>query len=522
MKNQIKKVIAVLSFLVLSQVKTVAQQKIDSLLQELKTSSEKEALDIHLSLCYEYSDEVQVLYHAKRAFVIARSLGDSVNIVKSGRLVGRSYKFINQLDSSIDILRYVSPIAKRNNMMFEYGRLQNTLGFTYMLMASYAEALKCHFESLSVMEKLNNQQWMSISLLNIGAVYYKIEDSQKALKYYNRAFKLKQAINYSEGTDILLINMGLCYTQTGEYTTAKRYVENGLSACGGNCSEDIQIQGEYALGVACFLMRTMDESEKHFLQSYGMAKSIKDRRFQFDNIIMLSKIYQSDGRLLQAEKYLREAEKLVPEASYNLEVIKLYKQFSTLYEKMGNERQMVFYQKKYITLRDSVYNENYTNGLMRVQADYLERENKEKIASQQEALNLKDEIIVRQRLLSILVVISSLLLIFLVYVLYKNNKQRKIANQLLDQKVMERTEELESSYRRLRRRVEAADQTNKKTLTEVKSAVATIKKLRSLTLTKEIDSENIQRHLNVAIDCIIEASKKVRGPFVNSSDDADN
>lgn len=517
MKNQIKRLIIVLSFPILCQVKANAQPKIDSLLRELKTGSAKKALDVHLSLCYEYSDEEQVLYHAKRAFVLARNLGDSVNMVKSGRLVGRGYKFINQLDSAIDILRYASPIAKRNNIMFEYGRLQNTLGLTYMLVASYADALKCHFESLSVMEKLNNQQWMSISLLNIGAVYYKIEDSHKALEYYNRAFKLKQVINYSEGTDILLINMGLCYTQTGEYKTAKRYVENGLSACGSNCSADIQIQGEYALGVAYFLMREMDESEKHFLQSYQMAKTIKDRRFQFDNIIMLSKIYQADGQLLKVEKYLREAENLVPDASYNLEVIKLYKQFFILYERKGNIKQMVFYQKKYIALKDSVYNESYTNGLMRVQAEFLERENNARLAIQQQNLELKDKIIVRQNWLNILAGVTAMLLFLVVYFLYRRNKQRRIANRLLGQKIAARTSELESSYSELRKRLEENELTHKKTITDARSIVATMKGLSS----ESIDSENLiqMEMLEVALNRLVETLESASLSNVITSED---
>jgi tetratricopeptide (TPR) repeat protein len=500
MKNSIKILVSVLFFAILYEVQ--AQQKIDSLLKELKTESPKKKLDIHLRLCYEYADEVKVLYHAKMAHAIATQMGDSLSMVKSGRLIGRSYRLLNHLDSAIEILRNISPIAERNDM-FEYGRLQNSLGMAYAYVANYSEALKCHFESLAVMEKIDNKQWISISLFNMGLVYYKIEDTKKALEYYERAYKLKQTIRYKESMDVLLINIGLCYTQLGDYSAARKYVEMGLAVCSGNCS-GVAIQGEYALGIVYFMLNKMEAAEAHFLVSFHLSEEEKDIRYQFDNIIMLSKIYQATMRLYEAEQYLRAAEILANEAKYNLEVIKLYKQFFLLYSKKGDLGKVAFYQEKYIHLKDSVYDESFTNKLMRVQAEYLERENKEKIAAQQQLIDLKDKVIVRQTWLTALAGIAGVLLIIVVYILYKSNNQRKIVSRLLDEKIALRIAELESNYGDIQRKLEERKMAYTKTLTDIRNSVATLKDLSSSGTKDSNDTINHALEMDILINNLSE------------------
>lgn len=143
------------------------QQKIDSLLQQLKISSGRQAIDINIQLCYEYGDigdESNKFRHAKLAFSMAKELNDSLGIIKAGRIVGRGYKIFDQIDSVIYIFKYTLPIAKGSRFAFEYDQLLNTLAVIYI--ASSAEALRCSFESLSVMETLDNNSGCQRKMAN--------------------------------------------------------------------------------------------------------------------------------------------------------------------------------------------------------------------------------------------------------------------------------------------------------------------------------------------------------------------
>lgn len=500
------------------------QQKIDSLLTILKVSSKNEALNIHLELCYEYIDNIKVLDHAKSAHSIARQNGDSLNIVVSGRLMAFAYKELNCLDSAILACEKVLPIAARNEYLIEYGGLLNTLGNSYNLQAKYDKALESLFKALTVMRELDNKKKISMILSNIGFVYYKIQNFEKALEYYYNSLQLKKAIHNEFDLDIILINISLCFTGLGDYPVARKYIDSALFVCKSDCSDRTKIQAGYTLGKISWKLRENRKAESLFIQSYSLAQKVNHYRMQFDNAVSLAQIYQIEGRLDMALKYLAEAERLIPKTSYNLEVISLYRQLVSLCERKGNLNAQTFYQRKYIHLKDSIYNEDYTNGLMRVQAEYLEHENKTRLAAQQQMLDLKDKIIVRQNLLNLLAGIAAILLILIVWILYRNNKQRKITNQLLDQKVKERTRELESSYNQLRNRLEEEDLTVKKAMADVRSAVATMKGLRSLAIRENVNSESVKQMelLDLMLGRLVEALKGVSEPVVNSSDESGN
>ena len=138
---------------------------------------------------------------------------------------------------------------------------------------------------------------------------------------------------------------------------------------------------------------------------------------------------------------------------------------------------MAHYQNKYIQLKDSIYSEELTRNLMRVESEYLERENKAKIDAQAQILALNEEIIFSQRILNSFTGIIVVLLASITFILIRNNRQRRADNLILEQKVKERTIELERNNDALLRLLQEQAVIFQKASAEVRSAMATIKGL---------------------------------------------
>ena len=117
---------------------------------------------------------------------------------------------------------------------------------------------------------------------------------------------------------------------------------------------------------------------------------------------------------------------------------------------------------------------------MRIQAEYEERENKAKIASQEQILRLKEEVIDRQRFLNFLVGIVAALFVMLTWIFFKLSRQRKNMNVLLDRKVGERTLALEKSLDDLRRSHDEQEILLRAISSDMKASVATIRGLCAL------------------------------------------
>jgi len=86
---------------------------------------------------------------------------------------------------------------------------------------------------------------------------------------------------------------------------------------------------------------------------------------------------------------------------------------------------------------------------MKAEADFAERENKAKIAMQEKLLAINSELLIRQKKLNVLSWLVVSLASGIIFFLVKTYRRNKRLNALLDERVKERTKELEVSRKEL-------------------------------------------------------------------------
>jgi len=453
---------------------------IDSLESILPGKSGEQRTDILYELAYQFGDldNAKSLEYGDQALKSARKSGDSLRIVKAGRIKSYSYRRINEIDSSLILSSEILPIARRNKYTAELKSILNGLAYASIYKASYDKALKYLFESLELKKIDGDKFEMSVALHNIGLVYYKLCDFDRALSCYQEALALKNQIENKYDLDILLVNIGLCYAYNNICVEANKYIDEGFARCGDNCSDDLWVAGSLGYGIISFYEEDFLKAEKHFLKSYKLSKEVGDERFQLESIIWLSDIYINDDKISIAEKYLRETEQIIQKKSpFNLELIGIYAQFFKLYQKNKDFEKMSFYQNKYISLKDSVFNDEVTKNLMKAETEYQERENRSRIESQTKILALNKEVMYRQKIVNACFGAIAFLVIIISVILAKSNKHKQHRNELLDERVKERTRELEMNRDALQRAWQERDELISKASSDIQSSIATLKGL---------------------------------------------
>ena len=249
----------VVCILISTEICAQEKSRIDSLTEALNlTNDKKKILEIKMLLVaeYFYSDNELSYSNSKDAFTIAEQIGDTTMIVKSGRIMGQLLWRMGQLHEAIEILNYVNPIAKRNNLNDDLKKILNALGLAYTLRANYDKALEYNFESLVLREAGGDISEISITLQNLGFVYYKLSNFDEALKYSLRSLELRREANYDFDLDRLLINIGMCYNRIkgddSRYDKAQGYFREALKICASNCSPQINLEAFFGLGVSSF------------------------------------------------------------------------------------------------------------------------------------------------------------------------------------------------------------------------------------------------------------------------------
>ncbi len=64
----------------------------------------------------------------------------------------------------------------------------------YEYKLQYPKALKKYFDTLTIIQKINNLADVSMCLNNIGNIYFMLDDYEKALSYYKQCLLIDKKI----------------------------------------------------------------------------------------------------------------------------------------------------------------------------------------------------------------------------------------------------------------------------------------------------------------------------------------
>ena len=470
------------------------EKKIDSLTSFLQGKVGNERTRILCDIARSYGDVNNEL--AYKYAILAQENANKSNDVKmlvtSVRITAQVLRRLGKIDSAIRLFDDILPIARQHEISPEVNTILNSLGVAYLGLAKYDQALVYFFELL---QKDIDQFWRITLLHNVGLVYQNLEDFDSALSYYYQSLALGNEIGHVVEKS-LRINISLCLAHKGKFAEARALVAEVFSDCVKDCSEDTFQLLFNSLGVIAFLEGNYADAERDFQKSYELSKKTKNASLSLENLAFLVKIDTHFSGRNNTEKYLKEIDNLVSQGiRVNHQIILAYLEVIAIYEGSKDFEKLAYYQKKYISLRDSVFNQRLTTNLMKIEAEYLEKENKAKIESQNKILALNEEVIFRQKYLNLFIALFALLLIVLTTVLFKSNRQKQKMNWLLDKKVRERTIEIESNCDALQRAYEERDLVLEKTSIDINISLATVKGLCSTGL-KDVDDPLALQYLN--------------------------
>jgi hypothetical protein len=102
-----------------------------------------------------------------------------------------------------------------------------------------------------------------------------------------------------------------------------------------------------------------------------------------------------------------------------------------------------------------LYDAKFLRDIVRVESEFATRQQKEIIDQQQKTITAKDEVIERNAIIGILVLLVALLFASLSFTLYRFYRQNKSVNKLLEDKVRIRTAAFERAHHELKQELEA-------------------------------------------------------------------
>jgi signal transduction histidine kinase len=419
----------------------------------------KSQLNKNPQLALDASEEILKIFYKDK---------DSLSITKVLYAQAFLLRRLAREKEAIIILDKAYGLAKRNQFFEELSKIINLKALSYTYTAQYDLALNANFEALTINEKLNNKEDLSISCNNIGLVYFKLKNYEAALEYYRKSLEIKKTINSNFDLDRLYINMALCYNQLGDLPTAEMYVNNGLEVCKDNCANDLKMSAAYCFGIINLANNKLEASEKNYLVAIELSKSQNEKLLQIESLKGLADVYEKQNKLNKALEVLQEAEKLALSSYYYQNLADIYKKNARIHSLKNDFEVSTQYSNKYIQLRDSLMSEELIKNLADVQAKYAERENLSTIRD-------NEKIIKAQRSLNYAIAFIVVMAFAFIYLIMRNSRTIKKLNAKLALEVEKKTKELIKANHNLKQVNDELDNLVYKTSHDIRGPLATLK-----------------------------------------------
>ncbi len=285
------------------------------------------ALNDYAMLLHEtFPDSTRAL--ATRALALADSLHDWKGKAQSLNVIGVSYFIQNNYEKALEY--YLQALALRekvSDMQGVAGTLNN-VGMVYRDMREYSTALTYYFRAMRINDSLKNTSYFVRNLNNIGVAYENMDSLDSALFYHRRSIELKRGIGDKAGIASSLRNIGKVYLRMKRYGEALETFREGLAMD----EAGKQVRALILLDIA----QVYEETEQY-------TPSVNNA-----NAAMLL------GRELGSALILQNAHELL----------------ARLYQRIGDHKSALDNYQRFITIRDSLFNDKSTRRLAALQTNY--------------------------------------------------------------------------------------------------------------------------------------------------------
>lgn len=420
----------------------MSQSKTDSLRLVLTNTEGDERINILHLLIYEnwlnYPDSA--LKYAEQALILSRKVSDSKNISKSLRLLGGTYNYKGEFETSLEYNLQALEIATQINDSLLIHNALNNIGFVYISLGNYQNALEYLMRSYELKQELGVIYGLEHTLNNIGLVYAQAHMFDSAMQYFNRGLEIARA---NRDIDLIIYsqnNMGNLYLSQMDFKKAGICFQSSLSLAKNNENKNWKSVSLQGMGQVAMAQGIYDSANYYYDQSLKIRKEISEQKGIAQIYLLQAELLVLKGDADKALRLLKQCDSIAGKIKAKDLVLEIYRVCAELYKNKGNIPVSNEFLEKFISLKDSLYLDVLERNLSLIPLKLEENENRMKLQ--------ESEIALKEKSFQNLVYISLLILVtpfsFLMILIYQRNKKINSTLKKQNDKVEAQKEEIET------------------------------------------------------------------------------
>lgn len=389
-----------------------------------------------LSTQYWESDLDSALRIAEKVVELSTNIGYQKGLANGYNGIGVVHWYRGDYPHALEYAQRALKVRLDAGLKKDVSKSYTNIGLIYDEQGYFPEALRYYFQALKIDEELNNQDAIARDYNNIGIIYYSQKNFKDALDYQTRALNIRLKTGDKRGLTESYSNVGLIHFDMQNYEEAFKNYEAAFKL-----REEIGDRAGIAISYNNF--GAYYEQEKDYtkaLDAYNRSLAINEeigyKKSQSDVHHSIGNVYEVQGKLNEALSHQLVAMNIAKEIGALDYLQKIYERLAKLYAARGDYNNAYKYQGLYHTTSDSIFNQEKTKSLVRMQMQY--EFNKEQLADSLKFAEAKREATVRlqrQRFYSIAGYASVAIVCGFLFVMFRQRnriaKEKKRSDELL-------------------------------------------------------------------------------------------
>jgi signal transduction histidine kinase len=319
-------------------------------------------------------------------------------------------------------LSYAMPgLALAKKIRYERGELRMLFAMSEALATqyNYSRALQLRFQSLELAKKLNMPEGIALAYFLIGTVYADSRiDDEKALFYYRKSMASHKTL--FPRAEVMYGSIGGAYFRLNQLDSAFFYISKAY---------DLNVKSSHRSSRSCRLLAAILEKKDNpakAIELYRISVNLATSEYDFASgykgmASAFSKTGQTDSAIFYAKAAL--SEDLHSPIPQPLVIVEASALLASIYKADKNIDSAFKYQNLLLAAKDSISNREKVNQLHNIAFDEQMRQQEIEVAKVQYENKIK--------LYALLVALTVFSIIGIL--LWRNNKQKQKANELLHQ-----------------------------------------------------------------------------------------
>lgn len=325
------------------------------------------------------------IVYTERATRFADSPMDRLELYN---LKGTSYSLSRQLILASE--QFESAIALADSIGNEryVAGMNLNLGNVYFSLDDNTKALRSFYNALEYAEATGDSLFMATAKNNVGHKFYQMDSEEQAEHYLLRSEKLSRELNLLVNLRRVVLNLGNLYSRLGDYERAEEYYDEALAYAEQSGDTISQIRIHYNRGLMEKRRDQYDESRRLFTLALQMSEDIGNKEGEFRNTTGIGELEMTRGNIQEAIRWFIRANSIVQDDEFASLRLPAYENLYLANKEAGRFRQALNWLESYNDLRSEL-NSNERASLLaeyetlfdlqrsRQQAELLEAQQKE-------------------------------------------------------------------------------------------------------------------------------------------------